>query len=45
MGGRAKVIATGGLADTIAQETKMIDKIDPLLTLQGLEIIYNKNFN
>ena len=39
----AKVIATGGLAKIIAEESKTIQKIDPFLTLEGLRIIYNKN--
>ena len=43
LGGNAKVVATGGLADVIAQETKTIDVIDSLLTLEGLRIIYHKN--
>ncbi len=37
------VIATGGLATLIAEEARCIDKIDPLLTLKGLNIIYKKN--
>lgn len=37
------VIATGGLAKLIAKETKLIDKIDPNLTLEGLKILYRKN--
>jgi len=44
LGSNAKVIATGGLANMIAAETNMIDMIDPLLTLQGLYLIYKKNF-
>lgn len=43
LGGKAKVIATGGLANVIAAETEMIDVIDNLLTLQGLYLIYKKN--
>jgi len=43
LGGGAKVIATGGLADIIAAETEMIDIIDTFLTLQGLYLIYKKN--
>lgn len=43
LGGNPKVIATGGLAATIASETKMIDIIDNRLTLQGLYRIYQKN--
>jgi type III pantothenate kinase len=37
------VIATGGLAKVVAQETKSIDKIEEMLTLDGLLIIYNMN--
>ena len=37
------VIATGGLATLIAGETTCIDHIDKLLTLTGLERIYEKN--
>lgn len=37
------VIATGGLAKLISDESKFIDKIDPILTLSGLRIIYEKN--
>ena len=37
------VIATGGLANMISQETNAIDVIDPNLTLEGLRIIYEKN--
>jgi len=37
------VIATGGLAKVVAQETKSIDKIEEMLTLEGLRIIYNLN--
>jgi type III pantothenate kinase len=37
------VIATGGLARLVAQETKSIDKIEEMLTLDGLRIIYHLN--
>jgi type III pantothenate kinase len=37
------VIATGGLARLVASETKCIDKIEDMLTLEGLRIIYNLN--
>ncbi len=39
-GGDMKVIATGGLAEVIAKETKVIDIIAPWLTLDGLRIIW-----
>ncbi|OZM55826.1 pantothenate kinase [Lottiidibacillus patelloidae] len=41
--GTPKVIATGGLAKLISKETDVIDYIDPLLTLNGLNLIYQKN--
>lgn len=38
-----KVVATGGLGRTIADETDTIDIYDSSLTLEGLRIIYEKN--
>ncbi|MDO8490743.1 MAG: type III pantothenate kinase [Dehalococcoidia bacterium] len=43
LGGSAKVIATGGLAELIARETKVIEKIAPDLTLVGLKLVYEIN--
>ena len=37
-----KVVATGGLGRMIAEETDSIDLYDPILTLKGLRIIYEK---
>ncbi len=37
------VVATGGLAEQIAQAAKGVDEIDPLLTLAGLQQIYSLN--
>lgn len=37
------VIATGGLAKLIAEDSTTIDKVEPFLTLDGLRIIYQKN--
>lgn len=38
-----RVVATGGLALLIAGRTRNIDRLDGLLTLKGLRIIYEKN--
>lgn len=40
---QAKVVATGGLAELISAESPSVDHIDPLLTLEGLRIIYERN--
>ena len=38
-----KIIATGGLSKIIMEGTDVIDHYDPLLTLKGLYLIYQKN--
>ena len=38
-----KVVATGGLGRSIADETKDIDIYDSHLTLEGLRMVYDKN--
>ena len=43
LGGDAKVVATGGLVNLIADECNQEMVIDPVLTLTGLKIIYDKN--
>jgi type III pantothenate kinase len=43
LGSETQVIATGGLAGTIARETDVIDVVDPWLTLHGLRIVYELN--
>ena len=43
LGEEALVVATGGMALMIADESKVIDKLDGLLTLKGLRIIYERN--
>ena len=43
LGGGAKVIATGGMADIIEREAKVFDAVDPNLTLTGLRIIHELN--
>jgi type III pantothenate kinase len=43
LGGDMKVIATGGLSESIAKETKVIDILAPWLTLDGLRILWELN--
>lgn len=43
LGGRARVVATGGLAQLIAAESEMIEEVDAHLTLRGLAILYERN--
>lgn len=43
LGAKAKVIATGGYAELLAKETKVIEKVDPNLTVVGLRIIHGLN--
>lgn len=42
LGENTKAVATGGLSELIAQETASIDYVDPLLTLAGLRIIFDR---
>jgi type III pantothenate kinase len=42
-GGKAYVVATGGLARIIARETEVIDMVNMHLTLIGLRLIYELN--
>ena len=43
LGKDAKVVATGGLANLIAKQSKAIDIVEPFLTLDGLYILYKRN--
>jgi len=43
LGGHARVIGTGGLATVLAKETKVIEVVDQMLTLEGLRLIYELN--
>jgi type III pantothenate kinase len=38
-----QVIATGGMAELIAPYSKAIQVVDPMLTLKGLSLLYEKN--
>ncbi|HRQ32973.1 MAG TPA: type III pantothenate kinase [Anaerolineales bacterium] len=43
LGDEMKVVATGGLSEIVAKETKVIQIIAPWLTLDGLRIIWELN--
>ena len=37
------MVATGGMAVLFSEDAKCIDKLDGLLTLKGLRLIYERN--
>lgn len=43
LGADARVVATGGLAGRIADESRCIDRVEPFLTLEGLRLLFEKN--
>ena len=43
LGVRATVVATGGLAQLLLAESAAVDHMDPLLTLTGLRILFERN--
>ena len=43
LGPGTHVVATGGMADILAPESDEIEKVDQMLTLEGLRLIYNLN--
>ncbi|MDP7240561.1 MAG: pantothenate kinase, partial [Dehalococcoidia bacterium] len=43
IGGTVRTVATGGYADIMAQETPVIQAVNPNLTLIGLRLINDMN--
>ncbi len=43
LGADMKVVATGGLAEIVAEETRVINHLAPWLTLDGLRLIWDLN--
>jgi len=37
------VIATGGIAALIVNQSKQIQKVEPFLTLEGMKILFEEN--
>lgn len=43
LGTATKVVATGKYAELVAAESETVERVDPFLSLRGLEIIYRRN--
>jgi type III pantothenate kinase len=43
LGPSTRVIATGGLAELIHRESKTIEVVDQLVTINGLRLLYERN--
>ena len=42
LGEKTRVVATGGLARLISEDSKLIDIVNPNITIDGLNMLYNK---
>ena len=45
LGGDARVVATGGLAPTVIEHCHRIERFEPMLTLLGLKVLYERNIS
>lgn len=45
LGGHARVLATGGFAETMAEHCHRLDQVEPRLTLLGLRLIFERNLD
>ena len=43
LGGDPSVIATGGLASTVVKHCRRVDTVEPILTLLGLRLVFERN--
>jgi type III pantothenate kinase len=43
LGTEAQVIATGGLAPTVVEHCRLVDRVEPFLTLVGLRLVFERN--
>ena len=44
LGPDTKTVATGGLAGLIAPDCKYVQRVEPMLTLNGLRLIWDRNY-
>lgn len=42
-GGELKTLATGGFAGLVVPHTRLLNRVDPLLTLKGLKLLHKRN--
>jgi type III pantothenate kinase len=43
LGGEVQLVATGGLAPIVVPHSRVLNRFEPLLTLLGLRLIYERN--